>query len=107
MVNMLLIVVEKVVLFFGESVGFEVDGEKVIGCRIDVWQDFGLFALVHSGGEVEGVDVTLLLSVKSKYLVAIMVDHETHPLPFGCFILACLMYLSPRTKRFHRYNVCL
>jgi hypothetical protein len=37
MVDVLLIVVEKVVLFFGESVGFEVDGEEMVGCSIDVW----------------------------------------------------------------------
>ena len=37
MVDVLLIVVEKIVLFFGESVGFEVDGEEVIGCWVDVW----------------------------------------------------------------------
>jgi hypothetical protein len=37
MMNMLLIVVEKVVLFFGERVGLEVDGEEMVGCSIDVW----------------------------------------------------------------------
>ena len=37
MVDMLLVVVEKVVLFFGESVGFEIDGEEMVRRRIDVW----------------------------------------------------------------------
>jgi hypothetical protein len=32
-----LIVVEKLVLLVGERVRFEVDGEEMIGCRIDVW----------------------------------------------------------------------
>ena len=64
MVNVMLIVMEKVVLFFGESVGFEVDGEEMVWRRIDVWQDFGLFAFVHGGGEVEGIGIALLLSVE-------------------------------------------
>lgn len=63
MVNMLLIVVEKFVLFFRESVGFEVDGEEMVGCRVHFWQNFRLFAFMHGGGEIEGVGVALLLSV--------------------------------------------
>ena len=37
MVDVLLIVVEKFVLFVGESVRFEIDGEGMVGCRVDVW----------------------------------------------------------------------
>ena len=59
---MLLIVVEKVVLLFGESVWLEINGEEVVGCWVDVWQDFGFFAFVHGGGEVKGFGVALLLS---------------------------------------------
>ena len=64
MMNMLLIVVEKVILFFGERVGLEVDGEEMVGCRVHFWQNFRLFAFMHGGGEIEGVGVALLLSVE-------------------------------------------
>lgn len=64
MVDVLLVVVKKVVLFFGESVRFKVDGKEMVRRRIDVWRDFGLFAFVHGSGEVEGVGVALLLSVE-------------------------------------------
>jgi len=63
MVDVLLIVMEKVVLFVGESVGFEIDGEDVFRCRIDVRKDFRFFALMYGSGEVKGVSVAFLFSI--------------------------------------------
>jgi hypothetical protein len=63
MVDVLLIVVEKVVLFVGESVGFEIDGEDVLRCRIDVWKNSRFFALMYGSGEIKGVGVAFLFSV--------------------------------------------
>ena len=104
MVDMLLIVVEKVVLLLGESVGFEVDCENVIRRWIDVVEHVRLFTFVHYGGEVKYVGVTLLSTVMgiSGLIGSKDNSNASHPFAFGCFALACLMYLSPSTNLFHR-----
>jgi hypothetical protein len=103
-VDVLLVVVEELVLFLGESVGLEVDCKNVVGRWIDVVQHIRLFTFVHYGGEVEGVGVALLSTVRgvSGLIGSKRYSYASHPFAFGCFALACLMYLSPSTNLFHR-----
>lgn len=103
MVDILLIVVEEIVLFLSESIRLEAGCEQVIGRWIDVGEYIRFFTFVHYGGEVEGVGVALLSAVRIvSGLIASSYSYASYPFAFGCFTLACLMYLSPSTNRFHR-----
>jgi hypothetical protein len=103
-VDVLLVVVEEFVLFLGESIGLEGGCEGVIGRWIDVGEDIRLFTFVHYGGEVEGVGAALFSAEYGSQWSDEISNGEfaSYPLSFGCFALACLMYLSPSTNRFHR-----
>lgn len=104
MVDILLVVVEKIVLFLGESIGLEIRCEQMVGSWIDVREHVRLFAFVHYGGEVEGVGVVLLATGSSVSGLTRSSSNSdaVHPFAFGCLTFACLIYLSPSTNRFHR-----
>ena len=102
--DVLLIVVEEIVFLLGESIGLEVGCEQVIGRWIDVGEYVRFVTFVHYSGEVEGVGVALLATVSSicDLMKSDSRSNASHPFAFGCFALACLMYLSPSTNLFHR-----
>ena len=102
--DVLLVVVEELVLFLGESVGLEIDCKNVIGRWVDVVEHVRLFTFVYYGGEVKCVGVALLSTVMgiSGLIEPKDNSYASHPFAFGCFSLACLMYLSPSTNLFHR-----